>query len=125
MLQEKFSADERCDGIALEWILPRLVFHRSLSKLRILKLARGIWVLRVRETKGDREYAGRENSIALLKQAHWRFSHRRLTRSPNPLNSREIPQRNSKRWLLSLSPKPGDRRIVQPDGMFQAIAGAR
>src|SRR5580700_6956569 len=56
---------------------------------------------------------------------HERPPKRRASVAPNPENSRETPQRSRKRWLLSLRPKPGERRRVQSEGKFQAMTGAR
>ena len=56
---------------------------------------------------------------------HWRPPNSRPTSSPKPENSRDRPQRISKRWLLSFNPNPGDTRKVQPEGRFQAATGAR
>ena len=48
-----------------------------------------------------------------------------LTIEPNPVISRDTPQRKRKRVLWSFRPKPGERRSVQPEGIFQAATGAR
>ena len=56
---------------------------------------------------------------------HSRPPNKRLSISPKPENSRETPQRSSRRWLLSFKPKPLERRKVQSDGRFHATAGAR
>jgi hypothetical protein len=44
---------------------------------------------------------------------------------PNPVISRETPQRMRNWWLLSFKPKPGEIRSVQPEGKFQPRTGAR
>ena len=65
---------------------------------------------------------GHDDSVRHL---HERPPNSCLTKAPKPENSRETPQRKSNRWLLSLRPNPLDRRNVQSEGRFQAIAGAR
>ncbi len=56
---------------------------------------------------------------------HERPPNRLRNISPNPENSLERPHRNRRRWLVSFRPNPGEIRSVQPEGRFQATAGAR
>lgn len=56
---------------------------------------------------------------------HGRPPNKCLISSPKPENSRDIPQRSKRRWLLSFRPNPLDRRSVQSDGRFHATTGAR
>lgn len=125
-----------CDGsrITLQRILPGASALRRFLQLgiRLIRLSRCSDGIACVLPKHTREAGSKQRQQRRKRQNadHAARLHRRppkslLTALPNPANSRETPQRRSKRWLLSFRPNPGESRSVHPEGIFHAMTGAR
>ena len=104
---------------------PHLLERRAELRLRVLAM-RELDTRRLPQSIEQRAAPLNHQHAALALDQRHRASHPQR-RSPRRDHGELIhtPQRMSKPWLLSFSPKPGEIRKVQPEGIFQARTGAR
>ena len=136
VLGKQVCACRHCIGIPFQRVAPLNCFLRGFRQLGVngivLGWSCGIFLLRPSCGNSESQGQSRCNGERVFCLPHYYYycdwlppSNRRPMAAPNPENSRETPQRNRKRWLLSFRPNPGDRRRVQFDGRFHPTTGAR